>query len=113
MTVQVSNTGEPVELSRVRFCVRQEGYGPLGQVVTVPQTLVVAHRILVLDPLPTHVAAGGGKWGVNPSQVLVEVRSPRDEFAAQLALQGLAGTAAHLYGADRLVTFLRKGYKQK
>lgn len=90
-----------------------EGYGPLGQVVTVPQTLMVAHRILVLDPLPTHFAASGRKCGVNPRQVLVEVRSPRDEFAAQLALQGLAGSAAHLYGGDRLVTFLRKGYKQK
>jgi len=79
----------------------------------VPQTLVVAHRVLVLDPLPTDVASSGGKCCVNSRQVLVEVRSPRDEFAAQLALQRLAGTAAHLYGGDRLVTFLRKSYKQK
>ena len=93
--------------------MNHEGYGSLGQVLTVPQTLVVAHGVLVLDPLPTDVAASSGKCGVNPRQMLVEVRSPRDEFAAQLALQGLAGTAAHLYGGDRLVTFLRKGYKQK
>ena len=95
------------------FTMNHEGYGSLGQVLTVPQTLVVAHRVLVLDPLPTDVAASSGKCGVNPRQVLVEVWSPTDEFAAQLALQGLAGTAAHLYGGDRLVTSLRMGYKQK
>lgn len=79
----------------------------------MPQTLVVAHRILVLDPLATDVAASGGKCSVNPRQVLVQVRSSRDEFAAQLALQGLTGTAAPRDGGGRLVTFLREGYKQK
>lgn len=79
----------------------------------MPEALVVAHRVMVLDPLPTDVAAGGRQCSVNSRQVLVQVRSSRDEFAAQLTLQGLTGTAAHLYGGDRLVTFLHEDYKQK
>lgn len=106
MTVRVSTTGEEVKHAG-------KGYRSLGQVLTVPETLMVAHRVLILDPLATDIAAGGRKSCVNSCQVLVQIRPPRDEFAAQLTLQGLTGTAADLYGGDRLVTFLHEGYKQK
>jgi hypothetical protein len=89
-----------------------------GQVVclgllTVSQTLVVTHGVLVLDPLPTNAATCGRKCRVYSCQMFVQVGAPRYEFPAQPTLQGLRGTPAHLYGGGRLVKFRHVGCKQK
>jgi hypothetical protein len=73
---------------------------------------MVAHRILVLHPLPTNIAAGGRKSRMYPCQVFVQVGAPRYEFSAQPTLQGLRGTSAHFHGGCGLVMFFHEGYKQ-
>lgn len=54
----------------------------LGQLSTVTEALVVAYGVLVLQPLPTDVAARCWKGRVHACQVLVQVGAPRYEFAA-------------------------------
>jgi hypothetical protein len=80
----------------------------LRQLLTVSETLVVTHSVLVLHPLATEVAARCWQGCVNPRQMLVEVGAPGYEFPAQPTLQGLRGTPAHL----RLVKFHPEGCNQ-
>jgi hypothetical protein len=80
----------------------------LRQLLTVSETLVVTHGVLVLHPLATVVAASRWQVCVNPRQMLVQVGATRYEFPAQPTLQGLRGNPAQLH----LVKFHPEGCNQ-